>query len=168
MADVPTASQSQSRSQPKPSRPRPAWVDLPPNPEPTRAFGFVLDHQCRLRWAHYFLNELEKDEGTFTPEERAEMLDALEVVIMDALPSHIYHALPDVPRVRPDLLPVAHKTLGDFDDYVFALRDNSTHKRLHAPLTKEHIEAIRKALGLPDGQQPKWVRMPVYVRELFV
>ncbi|PIL34857.1 hypothetical protein GSI_02644 [Ganoderma sinense ZZ0214-1] len=166
MADVPTTSQPQPRS--KPSRPRPAWVDLPPNPEPTLAFGFVLDQQCRLRWAHYFLNELEKDKGrAFTTEEREQHLTSLEVVIMDAIPGRVYDALPDVPRVRPDLLLVAHKTLG-FDDYVFALRDNSTHKRLHAPLTKEHIEAVRKELGLPEGQQPKWVRVPVYVRGLLI
>ncbi|KAM5541195.1 hypothetical protein V8D89_005124 [Ganoderma adspersum] len=140
MIDISTTSQSQSST----SRPRTRRIDTGtrPNPEPTLAFGFVLDHQCRLQ--------------------RERRLGGLSVAIITAIPNRVYHALPDGPRVRKDLLPIEHPRLG-FDDFAFVLRDNSTAERLHSPLTPEHTEAIRKALGLPDGRQPKWVRIPVYV-----
>ena len=30
-------------------------------------------------------------------------------------------------------------------------------------MTPEHIEAVRKELGLEEGEQPKWVRIAGYV-----
>ncbi|KAM5541208.1 hypothetical protein V8D89_005137 [Ganoderma adspersum] len=159
MADVPTTSQSQSST----SRPRTRRaVDTRPNPEPTLAFGFVLNYECRLRWANQFMQEYEESgDDTFTPEQCEAIKEGLLFAIITGIPERIYHVLPDVPRVRKELLPVVHPELG-FDDFVFVLRDNSTIQRLHSPLTQENIEAIRKALGLPDDQQPKWVRIPIF------
>ncbi|PIL34870.1 hypothetical protein GSI_02657 [Ganoderma sinense ZZ0214-1] len=156
MADVPTTSGSQS------SHP-PVRREVPlPNPEPTLAFGFVINDQCRLRWARNLMEEyLQSGEATYTREECEDMMDGLMVSVITAMPNRVYHTHPDVPRVRWDLLPIAHKKHG-FHNFVFALRDNSTVRRLHAPLIQEHIETVRKAIGLPDDQQPKWVRMPIF------
>nr|VWO98185.1 Chitin synthase 4 (EC (Chitin synthase II) (Chitin-UDP acetyl-glucosaminyl transferase 4) [Ganoderma boninense] len=89
------------------------------------------------------------------------MLETMVMTVISDIPDRIYHDLPDIPRIRHDLLPVADKKHG-FKDFVFALRDDSTLWRLHAPLTQEIIDSVRKALGLPDDQQPKWVRMAVF------
>ena len=161
MVRDPAISQSQSST----SRPRTRRVvDLLPNPEPTLAFGFVLDYQCRQRWGNKFMQEYEDSgQDIFTPEQLEAIKEGLLFAVIAGVPERIYHVLPDIPRVRKKLLPVVHPELG-FDDFVFVLRDNSTTKRLHSPLTQENIESIRKALGLPDDQQPKWVRIPMYVR----
>ena len=42
------------------SRPQTQPIETHPDPEPTFAFGFVLDYQCRLGWANYFLEEYQK------------------------------------------------------------------------------------------------------------
>ena len=163
MADsaVPTTSQPRSST----SRPRTRRVVDPcPNPEPTLAFGFVLNHECRQCWANKFMQEYEDSgEDIFTPEQLEAIKEGLLFAVIAGVPERIYHVLPDIPRVRKKLLPVVHPELG-FDDFVFVLRDNSTIQRLHSPLTQENIEAVRKALGPPDGQEPQWVRIPMYVR----
>ncbi|KAI1789945.1 hypothetical protein LXA43DRAFT_1095851 [Ganoderma leucocontextum] len=159
MADVATTSQSSRR------RTRRVKVKIihscRPPPEPTLAFGFVLDYQCRLRWAKYFL---EADEGgdppTYTPEEYEDMLKGLLAALDTAIPNRVYCALPDLPRVRWCLLPIEDGELA-YNRWVFALRDNSSSRNLHSPLTPEHIEAVRKELGLEDDQQPKWVPIPI-------
>ncbi len=94
------------------------------------------------------------------------MFDGLLLALNTAIPERVYGALPDLPRVRWRLLPIANDELV-FDRWVFALRDNSTSRRLHSPLTLEHIEAVRKELGLEDDQQPQWVHIPVYVQICF-
>ena len=145
------------------TRPDRRPLDTRPNPEPTVAFGFVLDNQYRIRWAKDFLEVYQKQKAcTFTPEECEEKIPSLTFALITTIPSLVYRALPDVPRIRDNLLPVEHPELG-FEDFVFALRDNSTTERFHSPLTPETIAAVRKELGLPDGQQPKWVRITVYV-----
>nr|VWO98207.1 Transcriptional regulator of filamentous growth FLO8 [Ganoderma boninense] len=158
MADVPAASQSQQSS-----RPRVRHIETLPDARPTAAFGFVLDGKCRRRLARTLIEEyLEDGDGVFSREECEDMLKTMVTTIIGDLPDHVYLALPDLPRIRQDLLPVADKKHG-FKDFVFALKDNSTSWRLHAPLTQAIIEAVRKVLGLPDDQQPKWVRVAVYV-----
>ena len=163
MADVPTTSQPRSSTSRRPRTRR--VVDPCPNPgEPTLAFGFVLNHECRQRWGNKFMQEYEDSgDDTFTPEQLEAIKEGLLFAVIFGVPERIYHVLPDIPRVRKKLLPVVHPEIG-FDDFVFVLRDNSTIQRLHAPLTQEDIEAIRKVLELPDDQEPKWVRMPMYVR----
>ena len=139
-----------------------------PDPEPTFAFGFVLDHQCRLRWANYFLEEYQKSNpGKFTsPPEREKMIRGLLVAICSALPERVYSALPALPRIRSRLLPIQDNELV-FSRFVFAMRDNSTARNLHSPLTAEHIDVVRKELGLPGDQQPQWVPSPMYVHRGF-
>ncbi|PIL34838.1 hypothetical protein GSI_02625 [Ganoderma sinense ZZ0214-1] len=162
MSDVPAPAQSQPESSSSRPRVRHVAIEPLPNPEPTLAFGFVIDDECRLRWARDFIEEyLQHGDGAYSREKCESMMRAFLVTAITAIPNRVYNALPDVPRVRWDLLPIAHKKHG-FHNFVFALRDNSTHQRLHAPLIPEHIEAVRKALGLPEGEQPKWVRMPVF------
>ena len=163
MADSAVPSNSTSAQSSRPPRTR-RVVEPCPNPEPTLAFGFVLDHECRQRWANKFMQEYEDSgQDIFTPEQLEAIKEGLLFAVIAGVPERIYHVLPDIPRVRKKLLPVVHPELG-FDDFVFVLRDNSTIQRLHAPLTQEDIEAIRKVLELPDDQEPKWVRMPMYVR----
>ena len=90
------------------------------------------------------------------------MLKSLLYVISSAVPEYVYTTRPEVPRLRSCLLPIED---GEpvYNRWVFALRDNSTSRNLHFPLTPEHIDAVRKELGLPDDQQPEWVRLPMYV-----
>ena len=163
MADIPTKSRS-SRPRPR-ARVRPV-IKTYPDPDPTLAFGFVLHDECRLRWARYFLDECEKDEDDSTKltseqfeEERISLMHAVNTT----LPDHIYSILPNLPRLRSDLLPVENGELA-YNRWVFALRDNSTSKNLHSPLTREHIDAVRNELGLADSQQPQWVRVPMCVQ----
>ena len=160
MADISTDSQSsRPRIQARP-------IKTHPDPEPTLAFGFVLDNECRLRWARYFLDECEKDEddsSKFTPEQFKEQRSSLLRAVNTTLPAHIYSTLPKLPRLRRGLLPVENGELV-YNRWVFALRDNSTSKNLHSPLTQEDIQAVRKELGLDDDQQPQWVRVPMYVQ----
>ncbi|KAM5541209.1 hypothetical protein V8D89_005138 [Ganoderma adspersum] len=145
------------------SRPPTEGIKTHPDPEPTFAFGFVLDYECRLGWANYFLEEYQKSNpGKFaSPSEREKMVRGLLVAMCSALPERVYSALPDLPRIRWRLLPIQDNELV-FSRFVFALRDNSTTRNLHSPLTTEHIEAVRKELGLPDDQQPKWVPIPTF------
>ncbi|KAM5541196.1 hypothetical protein V8D89_005125 [Ganoderma adspersum] len=139
MADIPTDSQ-----------PRPPWADptkLRAEPRPTVAFGFcVAEH------------EKEKP-GAYTPEQIEDMLDCIVQVMNRAIPEDVYAALPDLPRVRWSLLPVRDGKPVSYNLWVFALRDNSTSWRKRSPMTPEHIEAVRKELGLGEDEQPKWVRI---------
>ncbi len=145
---------SQSSSLPR-TRTHP--IKTRPDPEPTLAFGFVLDYQCRLRWAKYFLNECQKNKPSkFTPEQFKERRSCLMLAINTTLPDRVYRALPDLPRLRRRLLPIEDGGLV-YNRWVFALRDNSTSRNLHSPLTQEDIAAVRKELGLEDDQQPRWV-----------
>ncbi|PIL34871.1 hypothetical protein GSI_02658 [Ganoderma sinense ZZ0214-1] len=129
-----------------------------PPPDPTFAFGFALDYKYRRRWAEQVLEgadrQLEKP-TTYTPQEYEDLIEGIITALNTCLPKRVYCALPDLPRIRRDLLPVED---GDdsYSRYVFALRDNSTSERLRSPLTKEHIDAVRKELGLEDDQQPGW------------
>ncbi len=159
MADVPTNSQS--------SRPRTHRIKTRLDPEPsTFAFGFVLDYQCRLRWAKYFFNEFQKsDPCTLTPEDAEDMMKSLLFVISTIIPDRVYAAHPELPRLRTRLLPIEDGE-AVYDRWVFALRDNTTSRNLHFPLTPEHIETVRKELGLEEDQQPQWVPLPTYVQGL--
>ena len=160
MPDVATISQS--------SRPRTLGthpIKTRPDPEPTLAFGFALDNECRLRWARYFLDECEKDEddsSKFTPGQFKEQRSSLLRPVNTTLPAHIYSTFPNLPRYRRGLLPVENGELV-YNRWVFALRDNSTSKNLHSPLTQEDIEVVRKELSPSDDQQPEWVRLSMYV-----
>ena len=147
-----------------PSRLQTQPIKTHPDPEPTFAFGFVLDYQCRHRWANYFLEEYQQSNpGKFTsPPEREKMIRGLLVAICSVLPERVYSAIPDLPRIRSRLLPIQDNELV-FSRFVFVLRDNSTAKNLHSLLAPEHIEAVRRELGLLDDQQPQWVPIPVYV-----
>ena len=160
MTDVPT------NSQPRPRRTDPTKIRA--EPRPTVAFGFVLDYQCRLRWARQCVAEHEKEKpGAYTPEQIEEMLDCIVQVMNRAIPEDVYAALPDVPRIRWSLLPVRDGKPVSYNLWVFALRDNSTSWRMRSPTTPEHVEAVRKELGLEEGSEPKWVRIAGYVGESF-
>ena len=161
MADIPTNSQPRPRRRADPSK-------LSADPRPTVAFGFVLNHQCRLRWARYFVAEHAKEKpGAYTPEQIEDMLDSIVRAMNRAIPEHVYAALPDLPRIRWNLLPVRDGKPVSYNLWVFALRDNSTSWRKRSPMTPEDIEAVRKALRLEEGEQPKWVRIAGYVGESF-
>ena len=149
----------------RPSRLQMQPIKTHPDPEPTFVFGFVLDYQCRLHWANYFLEEYQKSNpGKFTsPPEREKMIRGLLVAICSALPDRVYSTIPDLPRIRSRLLPIQDNELV-FSRFVFPLRDNSTTQNLHSALTPENIDAVRKELGLPDDQQPQWVPIPTCVR----
>ena len=90
----------------------------------------------------------------------------LLVAICSALPERVYNAIPDLPRIRSRLLPIQDGNELVFNCFVFALRDSCTTGNLRSPLTTEHVEAVRKELGLPDDQQVKWVPIPTYVQKV--
>ena len=160
MADVPTNSGFCPRSTDS--------TKLRAEPRPTVAFGFVLDYQCRLRWARRCIAEHQKEKpGAYTPEQFEDMLDSIVRAMNRAIPEHVYAALPDLPRIRWNLLPVRDGTPVSYNLWVFALRDNSTSWRKRSPTTPEHIEAVRKELGLEEGEEPKWVLIAGYVGESF-
>lgn len=123
----------------------------------------MLDYQWRRRRAKYYLDEADKEEPcTYTPQEYEDMIECMMIALNTAIPQHVYYALPNLLRVRWDLLPLKDNELA-YNRWVFALRDNSTSDRLRSPLTREHIDAVRKELGLADDQQPKWFRIARYV-----
>ena len=93
------------------------------------------------------------------------MLDSIVWVMNYAIPEDVYDALPDVPRIRWRLLPVRDGKPVSYKLWVFVLRDNSTSWRLRSPTTPEHIEAVRKELGLEEGSKPQWVYVAGYVGE---
>ena len=159
MADIPTKSQPRPRRKADPTKIR-------SDPEPTVAFGFVLDYQCRLRWARYVVAEHEKEKpGAYTPKRIEKMLECIVLAMNSTIPELVYAALPDLPRVRWRLLPVEDGEPVYYNLWVFVLRDDSTSWRLGSPVTPEHVEAVRKELGLGEDEQPRWVRIPRYVRE---
>ena len=140
-----------------------------PPPDPTHAFGFVLDSQSRRRWAAYFLEAADKEQpppSPYTPQEHEDLLEGIMFAINAALPSRVYCALPDLPRVRRDMLPVDDGAFA-YTRFVFALRDNSTEGRLHAPVTPEHVEKVRRELGLGDDQRPRWFPIALCVQRAF-
>ncbi|KAM5541194.1 hypothetical protein V8D89_005123 [Ganoderma adspersum] len=157
MVDIKIPSESQS-CRPRTQRGIRVVQSRRPPPDPTHAFGFVLDYQSRRRWAKYFLEAADREQppsSTYTPQEYEDLIEGIMVAINTAIPSRVYRALPDLPRVRRDLLPVDDGAFA-YTRFVFALRDNSTSENMHSPLTPEHIEAVRKELGLEDDQQPRW------------
>ena len=137
-----------------------------PPPDPTHAFGFVLDSQSRRRWAGHFIEAADKEQppsSPYTPQEHEDLLEGIMFAINTALPSRVYCALPDLPRVRRDLLPVDDGAFA-YTRFVFALRDNSTEERLYAPVTPEYVDAVRKELGLGDDQRPRWFPIALCVQ----
>ena len=90
MADVPTNSGFCPRST-DPTK-------LRAEPRPTVAFGFVLDYQCRLRWARRCIAEHQKEKpGAYTPEQFEDMLDCIVLTMNRAIPEDVYAASPTFP-----------------------------------------------------------------------
>ncbi|KAI0699527.1 hypothetical protein C8T65DRAFT_697632 [Cerioporus squamosus] len=71
------------------------------------------------------------------------------------LPSLLYCAFPNLPRLRNRILPVVDGELVP-KHYVFVLRDDATRERLTAPLDPEVIAGVREKLGLAGDQEPNW------------
>ncbi|KAI1789948.1 hypothetical protein LXA43DRAFT_1062454 [Ganoderma leucocontextum] len=136
-----------------------------PGPLPSMAFGFTLDDQSRRCWAqellecHYDSDKL----SSSSSEDHERLLQGFMVAVNAAIPWRVYYALPDLPRLRHRLLPVADDQLDDEEPtipgprYVFVLKDDSSAENLNPPLTTEHINSVRKFLDLGKDQQPCWV-----------
>ncbi|KAI0704451.1 hypothetical protein C8T65DRAFT_247498 [Cerioporus squamosus] len=134
-------------------------------PAPSHAFGFLLGLQIRrrrARWLYDFGDKL----STMTPEEAEEELEDFQLTTDSMLPSLLYCAFPNLPRLRLRILPIVDVELVP-KHYVFVLRDNATREGLTARLDPEVIAGVREKLGLGD-QEPNWYRIDAYIRLLLL
>ncbi|KAI0747637.1 hypothetical protein C8Q80DRAFT_1120340 [Daedaleopsis nitida] len=131
-----------------------------PGPRPTAAFGFILDNECRRRWAHYLLQLSEDADEVFKlpPDEFEDELEGSKLTVPTLLPIIIYFAIPELPRIRNRMLPV-EKAGAISPPWIFILRDNGTRANMTAPLDPDLIEQVKVKLGVEE-QEPKWYRIP--------
>ncbi|CDO71406.1 hypothetical protein BN946_scf184908.g164 [Trametes cinnabarina] len=129
-----------------------------PRPAPKTAYSFLLDFECRRRWARWYRELAYKDRlATMSPQEAEELLDDLEFTTSAKLPGLIYSEFPALVPLRNCLLPVKDGNVVP-QHYVFALRDDATWQGMMAPLDAEVVEAVGRRLGVP-GQEPNWYRI---------
>ena len=138
-------------------------VRAPQRPAPKTAFGFILDTECRLRWARWYCELTYGDKlSRLSPQEVDDELEEIELVSSWILPGLIYAEFPTLPRLRNRLLPVVDGLVVP-EHYIFVLRDDATWLGMNAPLDASLIEAVGRRLGVP-GQQPNWYKIDAYVR----
>ncbi|KAM5541180.1 hypothetical protein V8D89_005109 [Ganoderma adspersum] len=143
-----------------------------PEPIPDTAFGFVLDEHYRRRWAQHFLDHeyypsrpveyrlsrLSLDDADSVKWHEDTLLSAM-IVMNSAVPRGVYAAVPGLrlPLRRHRLLPVKEDGVLIPRAYVFVLHEGGPPSQNPTP---EHVELVRKALGLGEAQEPVWV--PIY------
>ena len=145
-----------------------------PEPIPDAAFGFILDEQYRRRRAQHFLDHeyypsnpvehrlsrlsLDDDSSESLKRHEDTLLSAM-VVMNSTIPRDVYAAVPGLrlPLRRRRLLPVKEDGFLIPRTYVFVLHEGGPPSQHPTP---EHVELVRKALGLGEDQEPVWV--PIY------
>ena len=141
------------RSQSRPSA-RSRTKLVPQGPNPTRAFGFLLDKACITRFAE---QNYEKVYGTkvsydgMSEEEAEDMMEPVFFATVDMLPLLVYRNIPHLPRLRRRII-----LMDDVQrTFLFALKDDSSSEALKIQITPEDLEETRRTLTLGD-QQPNW------------
>ena len=139
-----------------------------PEPIPDAAFGFVLDERYRRRWAQDFLDkeyypsrsvEYRLSDLSLDEKQRESTLLSAMVVMNSTIPRDVYAAVPGLrlPLRRRRLLPVKEDGFLIPRTYVFVLHEGGPPSQHPTP---EHVELVRKALGLGEEHEPVWV--PIY------
>lgn len=130
----------------------PKRVTIPQGPYPTRAFGYLLHHDCLVSWAERYYKKTNKTSISSLPEkDQKKAIDAILPATIFSIPIAIYHKLPNLPRFRRRMMLVdAYR-----ETYLFVLKDDSSMEALSAPVSQEDLEQARKLLGVPE-QQPDW------------
>ena len=125
---------------------------------PDVAFGFVLDHEFRRRWAQALIDEYHHATPEMqTPEVSEESLISNAVRYMaSVIPEDVHNAVPRLPCLQRYLLPVKERGVDEPRNYVFVLQEDP---KSCSPPVPENVELARKALGLGDDQEPVWVRI---------